>query len=313
MGWLFFIILAGLALLSAYRVWRSERVRRRRVLLREAGVFAFSYGGLIVLLMLLESWLLYHPYRAEHGWAPPGELAVEDVWLQARTGERIHAWWCPTPKHDWVLLYCHGNAGNLSFRRELIRHWQRELNASVLIFDYPGFGKSAGKPTEAGCYAAAHAAYDWLTTVQQVPAGELVLYGKSLGGAMAVELAVSRPHAALVIQSSFTSLPDLGQEMFFFLPVRWLVRSRYDSRARLEHYTGPLFVGHGDQDDLIPCRHGERLYAACPSPTKQFFCLDACGHNDVGTRDFYAAVKQFLAASRLSATGSRLEPGLPGR
>ncbi len=299
MGWLIAIILAGLLIKSGWRLVRSERGRRRRVLMREAAGFAFFYLGLVLLLVLMERRLIYHPHTSESSWLSPGELA-EDVWLQANTGERIHAWWCPVENPDWVLLYCHGNAGNLSYRRDLIRRWQRELNASVLIFDYPGFGKSEGKPSEAGCYAAAQAAYDWLLENKSVSPSQLVLYGKSLGGAMAVELAVHRPHAALVLQSTFTSMPDLAQQMFPFLPARWLVRSQYDSRSRLESYQGRLFVGHGDQDSLVPFRHAEQLFAAAPTRTKRFFCIEGRGHDDLASPNFYRAVKEFLMELRHS-------------
>jgi fermentation-respiration switch protein FrsA (DUF1100 family) len=298
MAWLIALILGGLVVRSGWLVARAPRAHRARLALRQVGLILLFYVGLIAMLLLLEKSFLYHPYPAGRGWVDAGELQPRDVWLNSAAGDRLHAWWCPVAKEDWVLIYCHGNAGNLSHRRDLVRRWQRELNASVLIFDYPGYGKSEGKPSEAGCYAAAHAAYDWLTKERQVAAEKLVLFGKSLGGAVAAELALARPHRALILQSSFTSVPDLAHEMFPFLPGRWLVRSRYDTRERLTGYTGPLFIAHGDQDDLIPFSHGEELFAACPSANKRFYCIARGGHNDLADQTFYRAVKEFLDNER---------------
>src|SRR5262245_13698348 len=145
-------------------------------------VIRHSPGGGDV-LRALENLLVFRPRRHTDDWRPPPDDRVQDVTLPLPDGPRIHAWWCPVA--DWrptqgAMLYCHGNAGNLSHRGAGVGHWRRELGLPVLIFDYPGYGKSEGRPTEAGCYAAAAAAYDWLVQTQQIPAGRLVLYGGSL-------------------------------------------------------------------------------------------------------------------------------------
>src|SRR5262249_23071033 len=152
--------------------------------------------------------------------------------LISQDGTRLHAWWCPRAGGLGTLLYCHGNAGNLSHRREAVRSWQEHLNQQVLIFDYPGYGRSAGSPNEEGCYRAADAAYHWLMRTQHVRPEDLLIYGGSLGGGVAVDLASRRPHRALVLVSSFTSLPDMAQTLYPWLPARWLVRTRFDSAAK---------------------------------------------------------------------------------
>src|SRR5436190_7397734 len=172
------------------------------------------YLGVLVLLLSLENWFLFHPAPADHWDPPPSEIRAQDVEFVLDNGVTIHAWWCPTESWEpsrGALLYCHGNAGNLSFRGPNIARFQQSLGIAVLIFDYPGFGRSTGRPTEAGCYAAADAAYDWLIAKQNIAPNDVVLYGRSLGGAVATELATRKPPRALVLASSFTSIPDMAQ------------------------------------------------------------------------------------------------------
>lgn len=261
-----------------------------------------------MVLLLLENWLLYYPVRATQDWQPPPNARVQDLFLETADGVRIHAWWCPTP--DWqpeqgAMLYCHGNAGNLSHRAGTIARWQQHLEMAVLIFDYPGYGQSEGSPSEAGCYAAAEAAYDWLTQTQHVPPERILLYGGSLGGGVAVELAHRRPHRALVLVSAFTSIPDMAQQLYPWLPARWLVRNRFENLAKIGQCTQPAFIAHGSADGLVPYAQGERLFAAASEP-KQFFCLEGCGHNDAPTADFYAACRAFLAQAEARTEPTRL-------
>ncbi len=220
------------------------------------------------MLLSLENWLLYHPTRSARGWQePPAALRVEDVELTTRDGVRIHAWWTAPdgwePSHG-AMLYCHGNAGNLSGRGGHLTGWQEWMGTAVLIFDYPGYGRSGGVPTEAGCYAAGDAAYDWLTSAGRVLAGRVILLGRSLGAAVAVDLARRRPARALVLYSPFTSFPDLAQEKCRWLPTRRLVRNRFDSVAKIADVRGPVFIAHGTADTLVPVHHGERLHDAAP-------------------------------------------------
>ncbi len=245
-------------------------------------------------MLALENTLLYRPVRASEEWFEPPNRQVQDITLHSADGTRLHAWWCPRDGADGAVLYCHGNAGNLSYRGGAVTKWQEYLNFSVLIFDYPGYGKSAGKPSEAGCYAAADAAYDWLTHQAAVPPGRIVIYGGSLGGGVAVETARRHPHRALVLVSAFTSIPDMAQQLYPWLPARWLVRNRFDNLAKIGRCTRPVFIAHGDQDRLVPFAHGERLFAAANEP-KAFWPLKGHDHNDPPGPDFYRALREFLA------------------
>jgi fermentation-respiration switch protein FrsA (DUF1100 family) len=248
-------------------------------------------------MMFLENRLLFYPIRASADWEAPPNARVQDVYLQTAADVRIHAWWCPVAYWEpaqGALLYCHGNAGNLSYRAGSVSRWQKELGQSVLIFDYPGFGQSEGRPDEAGCYAAANAAYDWLTQAQEVPPERILLYGGSLGGGVAVELASHRPHRALILAKTFTSIPDAAQSVYPWLPARWLVRSRFDNLAKIRQCSKPVFIAHGTADQLIPFTQGERLFAAANEP-KQFLAMRGVEHNGGLSGEFYSALRDFLA------------------
>ena len=253
-------------------------IRWRRILLRVCLVLAILYVLFIGVLLAFEDRFVYRPNARGGYWAPaPEELAAEDVWLTSADGTDIHAWWCPVKDSDGATLFCHGNAGNLSNRSGDIRNIRDGLGQSVLIFDYPGFGKSGGTPSEAGCYAAADAAYDWLA--KRVPGERIVLFGQSLGGGVAVDLAARRPHRGLVLFKTFTSVPDVAQAKYRILPARLLVRNRFDSIAKIEGCRRPLFVAHGDRDGLIPFAQGQRLFEAAPGPAKEFMRLPGATHN----------------------------------
>jgi fermentation-respiration switch protein FrsA (DUF1100 family) len=258
----------------------------------------------IVVLMALENRLLFFPVVAADEWLEPPNARVQDVELQSADGCRIHAWWCPT--ENWepsqgAVLYCHGNAGNLSDRAAGIARWQEQLNHAVLIFDYPGYGRSSGRPSERGCYAAADAAYDWLTQTVKVPAEKILLYGGSLGGGVALDLASRRPHRAVVLVSTFTSIPEMAQTLYPWLPARWLVRNRFDNLDKVAKCTRPIFIAHGTADRTVPFSQGERLYAATPEP-KQFYVLEGYDHNHTPGPDFYAALRQFLAKNEAGSS-----------
>lgn len=249
------------------------------------------YLGVLLVLLLLENVLVYHPLAAETHWKPPANQGFEDVRLTAADGTPIHALWCPKPGADKAMLYCHGNAGNLSHRSGIIKDFQQLFGVSVLIFDYPGYGLSGGKPSEGGCYVAADAAYDWLA--QRVPPQNIILFGKSLGGGVAVDLASRRPHHSLVLMKTFSSLPDVGQSQFPWLPARWLMRNRFDNLDKIGRCTRPIFMAHGDCDNLVPLQLGQRLFEAAPEP-KTFFLVEGCDHNAAVSPGCLSALADFL-------------------
>jgi len=270
---------------------RSWKHRLSRMII----FFVTAYLAILVVLLLLEDQFLYGPRHVELGKPPPG-VEIENIEMTSRHGDHIHAWW--SKAKDWrseqgAVLFCHGNGGNLSHRGRVLTHWIKEIGVAVLIFDYPGYGQSSGVPSEDGCYAAGDAAYDWLHQVAQVPPERIILYGGSLGGGIATDLASRRPHWALVLVATFTSFPDIAQTRFPWLPGRWLVRNRYDNIGKISHCRGPVFIAHSPQDSLIPYAQGERLFEAASQP-KRLFLMPNYHHNDLPTPDFYPALRQFL-------------------
>jgi fermentation-respiration switch protein FrsA (DUF1100 family) len=253
------------------------------------------YCGAILVLPALENALIFRPVRAEEDWgaAPAG---AQDVFLPTAGHGRIHAWWCPRQRTRQAVLYCHGNAGNLSHRAGAVARWQQELDVSVLIFDYPGYGRSDGAPSEVGCYAAGEAAWRWLTDGGRAAPEDVILYGGSLGGAVAVDLASRYPHRCLVLVSAFTSMPDMAQKLYPWLPGRWLMRSRFDNLAKIARSRGPVFIAHGDCDRLVPFEQGQRLFAAAGEP-KYFFPLAGCDHNDTVNPEFFSSLRRFLEST----------------
>lgn len=255
-----------------------------------------GYAGFLTMLLFFENWLVYHPMPAARHWEPAPSPDIADVDLTAPDGTHIHAWWYPARNSDHALLYCHGNAGNLSHRGGSIIKLSKLLDVSVLIIDYPGYGKSDGSPSEAGCYAAADAGYTWLTDVKKIASKNILLYGASLGGGVISEIASRREHRALILIKTFTSLPDVANERFWWLPApkRMLMRNQFDTLHRLKDCRRPVFIAHGTADTIVPYSHGERLEEAANEP-KQFLSLPGANHNDPLPELFFTELKAFLS------------------
>jgi fermentation-respiration switch protein FrsA (DUF1100 family) len=266
---------------------------------RSIGYVILGYAGLVAMLLFFENKLVYHPHTAEQAWVPPPNGDLEDVYLTCADGTRVHAWYCHNPQSDEALLYCHGNAGNLSHRGGSVLKIRALLNVSVLIIDYPGYGKSEGSPSEAGCYQSADAAYEWLTVDKKFATNKVLLYGASLGGGVITDLASRKDHRALVLIKTFTSLPDVASDLYWWLPVpkRAIMRNRFNSIDKLVSCHRPVFIAHGTQDRLVPFAHGERLYQAANDP-KQFFPIEGDDHNDPLPEPFFVELRKFLHENR---------------
>ena len=271
------------------------RLSQVLMLVSVAGLF---YLALVGFMYAVQSSLVYLPDL------PGRELVAtpEDVGLGYRTlaiptsdGETLHAWLVPAPEARGTLLFFHGNAGNISHRLDSIAMFQR-LGLNVLILDYRGYGRSTGKPSEQGTYRDAQAAWDYLTRTSGESPQRIVLFGRSLGGAVAAWLAARVQPAALVLESSFTSVPDLGAQIYPWLPVRLISRLRYDTRARLPQVRVPLLIIHSRDDEIVPFRHGRELFAAANQP-KTFLELRG-GHNDgfvTSGERYLGGLRRFLA------------------
>ena len=246
----------------------------------------------------IERRLIFRPVSSARSWTePPEELHAQDVWLSLADGTRIHAWWCVPDGWEptkGAVLYSHGNAGNLSHRAEGVRRWLALLGRAVLLYDYPGYGRSTGKPSERGCIASADAGFDWIVKAQGVTPEQVVLHGGSLGCALAIELATRLPYRALILVSPFTSVPSMARKQYPWLPAGPFIRNRFDNLARIGKTRGRLFLAHGTADRYVPFTMGEQVFAAAPEP-KRFFPMKDYDHFHAPGPEFYTEVDGFLA------------------
>jgi fermentation-respiration switch protein FrsA (DUF1100 family) len=256
-----------------------------------------AYG----LLRWFEHHQVFHPSGRFAAEGDSLGVAFEEVWLTSTDGTRLNAWFFPTSPEEPAVLICHGNGGNISHRRELYAALL-DLNLNVLAFDYRGYGRSEGRPSEAGICADAEAAYAWLRK-RGFAADNILALGDSLGGGVATELATRHPLGGLILQSTFTSIPDIGAEFFPWLPVRTLATIHLDNYAKLPRLNLPILVMHSRADTLIPFAHGERLFNAA-NPPRLFSELQG-DHNDTlqaGRQEFTGAIRDFLNLRTLPAS-----------
>lgn len=261
-------------------------------------VIVLVYCGLALYLYFMQPRLLYYPeLPGRELAATPADIGLEHepVTLQAADGVRLGAWYIPRADARGTLLFMHGNAGNISDRLDSIRLFH-SLGLAVLIFDYRGYGASEGTPSEDGTYRDAEAAWQYLVGERQVAPVDIVLFGRSLGAAIAAELATRHSPGALIMESSFTSVPDMAASIYPWLPVRLLSRYRYDARRRLEDVRCPVLIVHSRTDEIIPFEHGQQLFEQAREP-KRFLQLRG-GHNDgflVSGRDYVNGLEAFLS------------------
>ena len=263
-------------------------------------VSLLGYAALCLIVYVFQSRLVYFPEIGRELTISPraAGLAFEEVWLEAEGGVRLHGWYVPNAEANGVALLLHGNAGSIALRIDWLRMFH-DLGYASLVIDYRGFGRSSGSPSEQGTYADARAAWSHLTAVRGWKATDIVLVGESLGGAVAAQLATSMPARALVLQSTFTSVPDLAAQIYWFLPVRWLSRFRYDTRENLARVAMPVLVAHSRDDEIVPYSHGLALYETAPAP-KAFVEMRG-GHNDAflfSRGEWVEALGRFLASAR---------------
>jgi uncharacterized protein len=240
---------------------------------------AIAYGAVLVLVYLFQSHLVFFPGTGREAVVSPGSygLRYESVPIRTADGETLDAWWVPAEDARGVVLFFHGNAGNISHRVDYLQMFHR-LRYSTLIVDYRGYGKSSGTPSEGGTYRDAEAAWEHLLHARLARPQDIVVAGESLGAAVATWLAAEVSPRAVLLFSTFTSVPDLGAQVYWFLPVRLLSRIDYDNLANLKRIRAPVFIAHSRDDDIVPFAHGRRLYEAAAEP-KAFLELRG-GHND---------------------------------
>lgn len=251
----------------------------------------------------LDELLLFFPTKYPDGNWEPDNIDFEDVWIDSDDGTRIHGWYCPCEKPRAYLLYAHGNAGNLSHRTQLLRRLQTQLRVTTLIFDYRGYGRSDGMPTTSGAIADTRAASQFLAHRVGVDESQLVLMGRSLGGAMAIQVASETQPKGLVVESSFSSLKQVAS--LHYPKLAWLVpKNKLDSNAAIASYTGSFLQSHGTHDRTIPYKSGVELFSSANEP-KSFIKIQNADHNDDLPDNYYDKLERYLGRLPPEANNSR--------
>ncbi len=259
--------------------------------------------------MLFEERLIYFPTR-EIGLTPDAlGLEHDEVLLEASDGVRVHGWFLPAhPRRSpaYTVLVCHGNAGNISGRLDRAVLLHRELGVDVLLFDYRGYGRSEGAPTEEGTYLDAVAAHRYLVGERGIGSERLILFGESLGAAVAIELSLRERARALVLEAPFASIAEMTRVAYPFLaPFTALVRTRYDNLKKIPEVALPLLLFHGRRDPVVPFEQGEALFRAAREP-KTFVAVENAGHADAfvaGGEGYWSAWRDLFGT--LDSAGGR--------
>jgi fermentation-respiration switch protein FrsA (DUF1100 family) len=242
-----------------------------QAILRTVIVVLCAYAALCGVVMWLQDRLIFFPTKGGKILGPGVDLS-----LRALDGTKLHARYVESPGAEYMLLYLHGNAGNLADRSDLLE-MMGDYGAHVLALEYRGYGQTEGEPSEKGIYEDANAAYEW--AVKRVPASKLVLLGESLGGGPACELASKREVGGLILLSTFTNIEAMAARSFPWLPVSWLVKTRFENESKLRNIRAPKLFIHSKTDEVIPFEMGERLFEKAAQP-KRALWLDRGGHNE---------------------------------
>jgi fermentation-respiration switch protein FrsA (DUF1100 family) len=261
-----------------------------KIILNLLTIAASIYVLLALALYLLQGKMVFlsnMPGRALT--ASPGDIGLEyeDVFLTTSDNERLHGWYVPAVNARGVVLFFHGNAGNISHRLDSIRIFN-QLGMDTLIIDYRGYGESSGKTTEQGTYLDAQAAWDYLVEERGIATERIIIFGRSLGGAIGAWLGSHQRPAAVIIESSFSSGVDMGRRLYPFLPVRLITRLKYPVKEYASRLQSPVLVVHSRDDEIIPFAMGEAIYAAVNQP-KDF--LELRGDHNAG---FYISRQAYI-------------------
>ena len=278
--------------------------RARWLLVRVLVGISLAYGvTLFVFWSQLEKRFVFFP-STELLYTPSNAgLEYEDVRIQTSDGLTLHGWFIagdpnivPDKASNTTWLWFHGNGGNNGYRIDELALAHHRTGANLFIFDYRGYGESEGSPSEQGTYLDSRAVIEYLSARDDVASEKIIYLGHSLGAAVAIELALTRPPMAMVLVSPFASVRDMASVTLPFPPVAWLVRNHYDSLTRIRQLNVPLLVLHGDQDETVPLSQGRKLYDAANQP-KRFQVLEGAAHNDtyeVGGEQYWGAIEEFL-------------------
>ncbi|MCX5725132.1 MAG: alpha/beta hydrolase [Nitrospirae bacterium] len=250
-------------------------------------------------MSILDQIFVFHPDPwKDRDWRAFSGLPLEEAWFPAADGTKLFGWYVEGPATSGVILWCHGNAGNIINRLENLKLLY-QLGLSVFLFDYRGYGRSQGRPSEDGLYQDALGAYDYLTRTRMIRPERIVLFGRSLGAAVAGELAVQKPAAGLILESSFPSIEAVAKFHYGGLPVHWLLGADFRLIDRLPQLSLPKLIIHGDKDDIVPLELGRQVFEAA-KPPKFFYVIEGADHNDtyqVGGTAYFKRWAEFVQSS----------------
>lgn len=243
---------------------------------------------------------IFHPDPVLH--QTPGRvgLAFDDVFFTTEDKVRLHGWFVRHPSAIATLIWFHGNAGNISHRVENIKMLHERIPMNIFIFDYRGYGQSGGTVSEAGTYKDGAAAIHFLQDKYGVSGKEMIIFGRSLGAAVAAEMATRFDCMAVILESPFASIQEMARAIVPFLPLGALTNTRYATVEKVRGFKAPLLVLHGDRDEVVPFAQGEQVFAAALAP-KTFYRIAGAGHNDtyfVGGEEYYRAWRRHIEAAR---------------
>jgi fermentation-respiration switch protein FrsA (DUF1100 family) len=247
----------------------------------------------------IEDFFVFFPDRSIDATPAHWGLTAEDVCFEAADGTRLHGWFFPLHRTSPVILFSHGNAGNISHRLENIKLLV-DQGLQVFIYDYRGYGRSEGRPSEKGIYQDGLAAYDYLISHENIPPDRIISFGRSLGAAAAIEIAIRRDVKSLIVESAFTSTKDMAKQMFLFQLLSPFIPASYNNLKKIRAVQIPKLIIHGEEDEIVPFSMGQRLYKAAPDP-RHFYWIPGAGHNDtylVGGKGYFEAFSRFARHSK---------------
>jgi len=261
--------------------------------------------GLLFLLFILfyprvESFFIFYPDKVLESTPADYNLTFQEIFFETPDHLHLHGWYFPGNHSQPVILFCHGNAGNISHRLDNVRRLL-DHNLPVFLFDYRGYGKSEGRPSEKGIYTDGLSAYDYLLKQKQIPPEKIVLFGRSLGGAVATEIALRRKVRSLILESAFPSTRDMARTIPLFMLFSPLIPRHFNNLKKLSRMTVPKLIIHGTRDEIVPFPLGRKLFKSA-SPPKYFFPLEGAGHNDtyiIGGPRYFQTISTFIRDSSI--------------
>lgn len=244
----------------------------------------------------LEHRLIFHPSLEIRRTPRDVGLEYRDVYFTTSDAVRLNGWFIPHGKAKATLVWFHGNAGNIGDRVEHIERLHRKTEFNIFIFDYRGYGRSAGSPSEAGSYLDGDAAMDFVRTELAIASQQLVIFGQSLGAAVAADIAGRHDSRAAILESPFASIRAMAKIVLPFLPIGPLLNAKFDVIDKVGKIKAPLLVLHGDRDEIVPFEQGQQVFAAARQP-KKFQRIEGAGHNDIfvaGGEAYYERLSSFI-------------------